>query len=177
MRIAKSLTVFVATFVVASVSFCQTILGPVFGGNDNGAIQTFNVTNSLAAGAVIPAGCLGNSVDVSAFENATIWLSSTNPYTAPATNVFKLMRGIGTNATAFETTGYRTCTVIVPGQTNVFWMTNLVAADMGGFGYLKIGSLTNTSAAVIDTNLDIGFISTNNQLQIGVSTKVLHSLR
>jgi hypothetical protein len=142
-------------------------------------------------------GPLGSYVDVSAFDKATIVFSATNAYSVPATNVFTIVKGYGLGAvTSFETTPtLPTYTVIVPGNSFVLWTTNLTINDIPGVGFLQLNSLTNTSASSTNGYYAIGMtnvfgLSTNAAGQvtgttnivgygvnIGVATKVLHSLR
>ena len=139
---------------------------------------------------------LGSFVDVSAFDKATIVFSATNAYATPCTNVFTITKGFGLGpVTSFETTPtLPSYTVVVPGNSFVLWTTNLNVNDITGVGFLQLNSLTNTAAGTngyyavgftnvfgLSTNAVGQVTGTTNivgyGVNIGVATKVLHSLR
>lgn len=172
--------------VVGGTAYLRT--GAAYYTNSSVIIGYTNVTTT---------GPLGGMVDVSAFEDATIVATVTNFYPTIATNMFTVLKGYGAGPiTSFETTpSLPTYTVVVPANSYVCWMTNLTASDLAGVGYLEIGSLTNISVSATNGYYAVGAtnvlgLSTNSlgvvtgttnitgyAFQIGVATKVLHSLR
>jgi len=160
----------------------------VFGANDNGTLLYFGVTNRVISstqyynagggpGATNGPG-MGGPVDVSAFEFATLWMQATNATGGTVTNTFSIVRGYG-NPPVFETTAYKTVTLLIPTASYICFQTNLLEADLAGAGYLQLSLLTNTTAS---GQLGLGIAGdayTNSAFpyMIGVSVKILHSLR
>ena len=150
------------------------------GGNDNATLQQFNVTNTLIAGAnITPTNGLGGYVDISAFNEVTLFMVCTNASTTVSTNKFSLNRALDNSGLTTETTPYATFTVPIPAQSYMVWQTNLVAPDVAGQGFLTLSALTNTAPSGTNGSGGLAVYGTTNNfpLQIGVMYKIKHSLR
>lgn len=156
------------------------------GGNDNASIQLFPVTNTLppAVNGLLVNGVTNTMmfVDISQFNELTLFFTTTNGSLGNSTNVFTIARSLDGSVLGTETTPYRTFTVVTLAGTYTQFQTNLISADIAGQGYLALTSLTNASAtALAGTNGagGAGYAWTNAAcgMQIGVMYKIKHALR
>jgi hypothetical protein len=181
----KQIGLAVGLLTVFAVSAFATITTLPIGGNDNASIQQFGVTNTVVPGTVYYATNSGNGngaggyIDVSEFDAATLFFVATNATANPATNKFSLYRALDNSGLTTETTAYATYTVPIAAGTYEVWQTNLIVNDIGGQGFLTLGtSLTNSSPTGTNGAGGAGYGFTNNfPTQIGVMFKIKHALR
>ena len=149
-----------------------------FGGNDNGALQTWAFPQTI-----IGAQSSTNApaaIDISAFHEVTVFISTTNAYVNVATNALVLYRGLSSSWAGAETTAYKTIDIIVPAGSYFNLQTNLANTDIAGQGYLFATLTVNANSALTTNGSGVGYLGKTNTsfpFTAGVSEKVLHSLR
>ena len=165
-----------------AVSANATLTTSPIGGNDSASIQLFGVTNTLMQAVnITTTNGLGGFVDISQFNEVTLFYVTTNASSVASTNKFSVSRALDNSGLTTETTPYISATVITPSGTYEVWQTNLCATDIAGQGYLTLTTLTNLGASAsggTNGSGGAGYSWTNNfPLQIGVVYKIKHALR
>ena len=149
-----------------------------FGANDNGSLQLWAFPQTIIGGQGSTNAPTG--IDISAFHEVTVFITTTNAYSNVSTNNIALYRGLNATWASAETTAYKTIQVVVPATSYLNLQTNLVPTDISGQGFL-FANLTVNANSVLSTNgSGVGYSGVTNTsfpFTAGVSEKILHQLR
>jgi hypothetical protein len=173
------------TFLVAlagiflNVKSSATITtGVPFGGNDNGAIQTWAFPQTIIGGMSLSNA--PSPIDVSQFDTCTVFMATTNAYANACTNTLTLYRSIDATALTEETVAYKVIQIPCPAAAYTLFQTNINVPDIAGVGFLWATLAPNADSASTTNGTGVGYAGITNAafpFQVGVATKIKHALR
>lgn len=149
-----------------------------FGANDNGSLLLWAFPQTIVGGQASTNAPTG--IDISAFHEVTVFITTTNAYAGASTNVIALYRGLNTTWASAETSAYKTIQVVVPGTSYLNLQTNLVNTDIAGQGFLFANLTVNANSVLTTNGSGVGYLGLTNTsfpFTAGVSEKILHQLR
>lgn len=163
----------VGMLALLAITASATLTTLPIGGNDSATLQTWAFPQTVYTN--MPSTNAPNGIDISQFNEVTVYVCTTNASALAATNTLTVYRALDNSGLTTETTSYFSKVLTIPANSYYVWQTNLVAADIAGQGFL-FANLTSTAST--NGAGGAGYTFTNTfPFQAGVMEKIKHSLR